>query len=116
MQFKIGNNSNRTLHLGGRDLELKTTDEWIFFNNDQPVFQFYLLGSDLIIIQSQGKVPRKFHDEIIQTLDDILNKCESKVSIIAYLSIPFIDRNVRSKIIREELRLLAQMVGRIRLH
>ncbi|MDH5380423.1 MAG: HAMP domain-containing histidine kinase [Cyclobacteriaceae bacterium] len=105
MIFDLGKTEDQVIVVGGKEIIVKTKPEWIFYKGADPVLQLFMIKDNLLVIQSVGDVPKNEYSNIFMQIENIILQSPVKMSVLAYSNVPFLGREIRIFIIREEERL-----------
>lgn len=105
MIFSLGDSNPSDITIGKRVIPVYTKESWIFKIEGIPVTQLYLIGSNLMLIQTRGLLSVELVRKISSQIENRLIETFNKITIINLMDVPFLTREVRKIIFFEEKRL-----------
>lgn len=105
MSLPIGDASVQEFYIGQKKINVKTDSKWIVFSGKIASAQVFLIENELIFIQVKGEVTDILVESIAQIVSEIIDSTGKSYSLISKLNVPFIQRDIRKKIVEKEAKI-----------
>ena len=105
MIFSMGDISRNEITIRGEQFRVYTSYDWIFKYEDIPVAQVFLIGDKLLLLQVRGMLTPEIVKKIGRSILKKTDQVSGKLSLISRIEAPFMPRDIRKLIFKEEEKL-----------